>query len=95
MLKNSLLFLKKGYFWKKDVMISNEQYKNIMERLGALRRYLWLRFQRNWNSNQEEKTLAPDFWNDAQAAEAHMKQLQNLKKWVTDYQNIRQKAEEI
>ena len=24
-----------------------------------------------------------------------MKQLQNLKKWVTDYQNIRQKAEEI
>jgi peptide chain release factor 2 len=40
-------------------------------------------------------TLAPDFWNDAKAAEAHMKQLRTLKKWVIDYELIQQGNEDL
>ncbi|PCE63865.1 peptide chain release factor 2 [Sediminicola luteus] len=35
--------------------------------------------------NEEEKTLAPDFWNDAQKAQKQMQVLQGKKKWVSDY----------
>jgi len=45
--------------------------------------------------NQEEKTIEPDFWNNAQAAELYMKQLRNLKKWVTDYKLIENKIEDF
>ena len=45
--------------------------------------------------NQEEKTLAPDFWSNASVAEYQMKQLRNLKKWVTDFNFINQKVEEL
>ncbi|MFL2596786.1 MAG: peptide chain release factor 2 [Flavobacteriaceae bacterium] len=76
-------------------MISNEQFKSIIERLGALRRYLDLDAKEIEIQNQEEKTLAPDFWSDASAAELKMKQLRNLKKWVTDYNLINQKVEEL
>ncbi len=35
--------------------------------------------------NEQEKTLAPDFWDNAQEAQAHMKFIQSKKKWVDDY----------
>ncbi|MBT6161581.1 MAG: peptide chain release factor 2 [Flavobacteriaceae bacterium] len=76
-------------------MISNEQYKDLMERLGALRRYLDIDAKEIEVKNQEEKTLAPDFWNDAKSAELHMKQLRTLKKWVTDYTAIAQGIEDL
>ncbi|HLU51315.1 MAG TPA: PCRF domain-containing protein, partial [Flavobacteriaceae bacterium] len=36
-------------------------------------------------TNEEEKTLAPDFWNNARRAEEYMRVLRAKKKWVTDY----------
>jgi len=39
--------------------------------------------------------LAPDFWNDAQEAEKLMREIRNLKKWVEDYQNVKQKQEDL
>ncbi|MDG2503611.1 MAG: peptide chain release factor 2 [Flavobacteriaceae bacterium] len=76
-------------------MISNEQFKSLMERISALRRYLDIDAKEIEIKNQEEKTLAPDFWNDAKAAEAHMKQLRTLKKWVIDYELIQQGNEDL
>ena len=35
--------------------------------------------------NEEEKTLAPDFWDDPQRAQDLMRKLQSKKRWVTDY----------
>ncbi|PCJ94129.1 MAG: peptide chain release factor 2 [Flavobacteriaceae bacterium] len=35
--------------------------------------------------NEEEKTLAPDFWNNPQEAQVQMKSIQSKKKWVEDY----------
>ncbi|MDA7819721.1 peptide chain release factor 2 [Flavobacteriaceae bacterium] len=76
-------------------MISNEQFKSLTERISALRRYLDIDAKEVEIKNQEEKTLAPDFWNEAKAAEAHMKQLRTLKKWVSDYEIIKQGIDDL
>ena len=36
-------------------------------------------------TNEEEKTFAPDFWNNAKEAEIIVKNLRNKKKWIEDY----------
>jgi len=36
-------------------------------------------------TNEEEKTFAPDFWNNAKEAELIVKNLRTKKKWVDDY----------
>lgn len=38
--------------------------------------------------NEEEKTLAPGFWDDPQQAQAQMKRLKSKKKWVADFNEI-------
>lgn len=43
----------------------------------------------------EEKTLAPNFWEDAQKAEKLMREIRNLKKWVEDYESVKQKQEDL
>ncbi|MCW5516625.1 peptide chain release factor 2 [Muriicola sp. Z0-33] len=35
--------------------------------------------------NEQEKTLAPDFWDNPQTAQAHMRFIQSKKQWVDDY----------
>ncbi|MBT8208982.1 MAG: peptide chain release factor 2 [Eudoraea sp.] len=68
-------------------MITTDQYKDLIERLGALRRYLDIDAKLIEIENEEEKTLAPDFWDDPRKAQAQMRLLQNKKKWVVDYRN--------
>lgn len=41
------------------------------------------------------RSQAPDFWNDAKAAEIHMKKLRELKAWVIDYNEIKNQIEDI
>ncbi|WP_425237313.1 peptide chain release factor 2 [Ulvibacterium sp.] len=67
-------------------MITTDQSKDLIERLGALRRYLDIDAKRIEIENEEEKTLAPDFWDNPQEAQAHMKFIQSKKQWVDDYQ---------
>jgi peptide chain release factor 2 len=50
-------------------MTTTEQIKGIVERLGALRRYLWRWCKLIEISNEEEKTLLDFFWNNAKEAE--------------------------
>ncbi|RKN81872.1 peptide chain release factor 2 [Ulvibacterium marinum] len=66
-------------------MITTDQSKDLIERLGALRRYLDIDAKRIEIENEEEKTLAPDFWDNPQEAQAHMKFIQSKKQWVDDY----------
>ncbi|RRJ93506.1 peptide chain release factor 2 [Flavobacterium macacae] len=66
-------------------MTTTEQIKGIVERLGALRRYLDVDKKLIEITNEEEKTLAPDFWNNPKEAEAFVKVLRSKKKWVEDY----------
>ncbi|NNJ88556.1 MAG: peptide chain release factor 2 [Eudoraea sp.] len=66
-------------------MTTTDQQKDLIERLGALRRYLDIDAKLIEIENEEEKTLAPDFWDNPQEAQEQMRQLQSKKKWVGDY----------
>ena len=39
--------------------------------------------------------MAPDFWENAQKAELLMREIRTLKKWVEDYESIKQKKEDL
>jgi len=76
-------------------MTNTEQIKGITERLSALRKYLDVDAKLIEISNEEEKTFAPNFWNNAKEAEIIVKNLRSKKKWVEDYNKATEMAEEL
>ena len=44
---------------------------------------------------EEAQTLAPDFWDDAEQAQAQLKKVAAIKSWVTDYDAIATAMEEL
>ncbi|HQZ24147.1 MAG TPA: peptide chain release factor 2 [Flavobacterium sp.] len=76
-------------------MTTTEQIKGIVERLGALRRYLDVDAKLIEITNEEEKTLAPDFWNNAKEAEIYIKNLRSKKKWIEDYNKAVEMTDEL
>ncbi|WP_188621262.1 peptide chain release factor 2 [Flavobacterium suaedae] len=76
-------------------MTNTEQIKGIMERLGALRRYLDIDRKLIEITNEEEKTFAPDFWEKPKEAEKIVRELRSKKKWVEDYEKAKALAEEL
>ncbi|MFC6096037.1 peptide chain release factor 2 [Flavobacterium qiangtangense] len=76
-------------------MTTTEQIKGIVERLGALRRYLDVDKKLIEITNEEEKTLAPDFWNNPKEAETFVKVLRSKKKWVEDYNKAVSMTDEL
>ena len=45
--------------------------------------------------NKEEKTLAPDFWDDTSAAEAYIRALQPKKQWLSDINQLTSKIDDL
>ncbi|MBZ4042847.1 peptide chain release factor 2 [Flavobacterium hibisci] len=76
-------------------MTTAEQVKGIVERLGALRRYLDVDAKLIEIANEEEKTFAPDFWNKPKEAEIIVKNLRNKKKWIEDYNKAVELTDEL
>ncbi|NBW27039.1 MAG: peptide chain release factor 2 [Flavobacteriaceae bacterium] len=76
-------------------MTTTEQIKGIVERLGALRRYLDVETKIIEITNEEEKTLAPEFWTNPKEAELFVKNLRSKKKWVDDYNKANNLVEEL
>jgi len=66
-------------------MITQEYIKELGERLDALKGYLHLEEKRIHIANEEEKTAAPEFWDDPKKAEITMKKLRQLKYWVEGF----------
>ena len=69
-------------------MITQDQLKDISERIEKLKSYLEIDKKLIEIANDEEKTANPDFWNDPKSAEILMKDLRFKKKWVEDYHKI-------
>ncbi|HKO76974.1 MAG TPA: peptide chain release factor 2 [Flavobacterium sp.] len=46
-------------------------------------------------ANEEEKTFAPDFWNNAKEAEIIVKNLRGKKKWIEDYNKAVEMTDEL
>jgi len=76
-------------------MINQETFYTLNKRLESLKRHLRIEAKEVEISNQEEKTFSPDFWNNPTEAEAHMKVLNGLKKWVVDYKKSSQLVEDL
>ncbi|WP_156102304.1 peptide chain release factor 2 [Muricauda sp. MAR_2010_75] len=70
-------------------MVTTDQQKDLIERLGALRRYLDIDAKLIEIENEEEKTLEPDFWDNPQEAQKQMQSLKSKKKWVEDYESAK------
>ncbi len=69
-------------------MITQEQLKDISNRVEKLKGYLDIEKKLIEISNEEEKTADPNFWNQPKEAEILMKSLRFKKKWVEDYNAI-------
>ncbi|MGB2232147.1 MAG: peptide chain release factor 2 [Flavobacteriaceae bacterium] len=76
-------------------MTTNDQIKDLVERLGALRRYLDIDAKTIEISNEEEQTFDPNFWNDSKKAEIVMRSIREKKKWVEDYQTSKSLIDDL
>ena len=69
-------------------MISLEQIKELQQRVDTLGRCISVDEKRAEVSAKEERTLAPDFWDDPKEAEKFLKDIAGVKFWVTGYDKI-------
>ena len=76
-------------------MITTDRLKDIKERTKALYHYLDIENKQIQYEEERLRTQDPNFWNDAKAAEEQMKKVKSLQKWVTDYHNVQQSADEL
>ncbi len=76
-------------------MIQAEQFKDIKTRIEDLHKFLQIEKKKIEISNDDEKTAAPEFWNNAKEAETFLKQLRSKKKWVNDYGEINTQFEDL
>lgn len=77
------------------LMINTDQIKNTQSRIQDLYKFLQIEKKQIEISNDEEKTLSPEFWDQPKEAELFMKQLRSKKKWVNDYEEIFTRFEDI
>ena len=76
-------------------MTNSDQIKDVQARIGELYKYLQIDRKQIEISNDEEKTVSPEFWDHPKEAEIFMKQLRSKKKWVNDYEEIVSRFEDI
>jgi len=66
-------------------MVTSEQIDNLKQRVEVLDKCLDIDAKRAEVAQKTERTLAPDFWNDAKSAEAFLKEIAAVKFWVSGY----------
>ena len=80
---------------KYRLMITIEQLKDLQEREEHLKQYLHIDEKRMQLSEEELHTQDPDFWSDAKAAEAQMRKVKGLKRWIEGYEGVKAAVEEL
>ncbi|MBQ8608387.1 MAG: peptide chain release factor 2 [Bacteroidaceae bacterium] len=76
-------------------MITIEQLKDIKNRTEALKRYLDIDSKLIQVEEEQLRTQAPGFWDDAKKAEAQMKKVKGLQAWIDGYKEVKSFAEEL
>ena len=76
-------------------MITADQLKDIVERTDALRRYLNIDQKKIEFEEEQLRTQAPDFWDDPKRAEAQMKKVKGIEKWLKEYSHCRELTDEL
>ncbi len=76
-------------------MITIEQFKDVKGRTEALKRYLDIDGKQVQVEEEQLRTQAPGFWDDAKAAEAQMKKVKTLQAWIDGYNEVKTLADEL
>ncbi len=76
-------------------MITIEQLKDVKERVEALYRYLDIENKQIQVEEEQLRTQAPGFWDDAKKAEAQMKKVKGLQSWIEGYKEVKTLADEL
>ena len=66
-------------------MITNEQIKELQQRVETLGRCIDVEGKRAEVAEKTERTLAPDFWDDPKEAEKFLKEMAGVKFWVAGF----------
>ena len=75
-------------------MITAEQLKDIKDRADALKRYLQIDAKKIELEEEQLRTQAPGFWDNAKEAEAQMKKVKDIEKWIVGYKEVNDATEE-
>jgi peptide chain release factor 2 len=76
-------------------MITQDQLKDILDRADKLKHYLHIDEREVELEEEQLRTQAPDFWEDAKRAEEQMKKVREIKRWIDGYKDVRTKADEL
>lgn len=76
-------------------MITADQLKDVVDRTEKLHHYLNIDQKKIEFEEEQLRTQAPDFWDDPKRAEAQMKKVKGIEKWLTGYKEVKQYADEL
>ena len=76
-------------------MITAEQLKDVQQRTEALHRYLNIDQKQIEYEEEQLRTQAPDFWDDPKRAEAQMKKVKGIEKWLKDNKEVSTLTDEL
>ena len=76
-------------------MITAEQLKEAKDRVEALNRYLDIDAKKIQLEEEQLRTQAPGFWDDAKKAEEQMKKVKSLEKWIKGYKEVKTLVDEL
>ena len=76
-------------------MITQDQLKDVKERVEALYRYLAIEDKLIQVEEEQLRTQVPGFWDDAKKAEAQMKKVKGLQGWIDSYKEVKTLVDEL
>ena len=76
-------------------MITSDQLKDTQSRVEALYRYLDIEAKTVQLEEEQLRTQAPDFWDDAKRAEEQMKKVKGIEKWIDGYKAVKLLVDEL
>ena len=76
-------------------MITQDQLKEVKDRTEQLNRYLDIDSKKIQYEEEQLRTQAPGFWDDQKRAEAQMKLVKGLEKWLKGYAEVKTLCDEL
>lgn len=76
-------------------MITQDQLKEVKDRVEKLNHYLDIDNKKVQWEEEQLRTQAPGFWDDQKRAEAQMKLVKGLEKWINGYNEVKTFADEL
>jgi peptide chain release factor 2 len=76
-------------------VITADQLKEVKERTEQLNHYLDIDAKRMQYEEEQLRTQAPEFWDDQKRAEAQMKLVKGLEKWIKGYEEVKTLSDEL